>query len=195
MLMKNYKMIFSWGALLVYLLLFSQGVFQGLDTFAYNFISSFRHETLTSLMIGITSLGAWYSMVIIAVIILLIDKRKGLIMSANMIFITILNYLIKITVMRPRPFVEHLVRETSFSFPSGHSMVSFAVFGLITYYLYPKHKFLSYAVMILPIFIGLTRIYLGVHYATDVIGGFLFSFAWLCTIIPLLKKNNSLSIS
>lgn len=195
MLIKNYKMVLSWGILLVYLLLFSQGAFQGLDTLAYNFISSFRHENLTPLVIGVTSLGAWYSMVIIAVIILLIDKRKGLIMSANMILITILNQFIKVMIMRPRPFVEHLVRETSFSFPSGHSMVSFAVFGLIAYFLYSKHKFLSYVIMILPILIGLTRIYLGVHYATDVIGGFLFSFAWLCTMIPLIKKHNILPTS
>lgn len=188
MLIKNYKMILSWGVLLVYLYLFSQGVFQGLDTLAYNFISSFRHPALTPFVIAMTSLGAWYSMVIIALIIFLIDKKKGFLMSMNMILIAILNNLIKVMVMRPRPFVEHLVRETSFSFPSGHSMVSFAVFGLIAYYLYSKHKILSYVIMVLPILIGLTRIYLGVHYATDVIGGFLFSLAWLCTMIPLIKK-------
>lgn len=192
---KNYKILISWGLLIVYLILFFQGVFQGLDAWAYDFLSSLRHPSLTFVMIAITSLGAWYSMVVLALIILLIDRRKGIIMSVHMILVTILNSLIKMIVMRPRPLVEHLVRETSFSFPSGHSMVSFAVFGLIAYALYAQHRKLSYVVMLLPLLIGMTRIYLGVHYATDVIGGFLFALVWLCTMIPFLKKHNILPVS
>ncbi|MEG0365486.1 MAG: phosphatase PAP2 family protein [Coprobacillus sp.] len=189
----NYKwVIVSWLLLISYLALFFTGNLNTLDNVGYEAISSLTSENMTGIMIAVTFLGSWVSIVIICVICLVIHFKKGLFISLNVSIIWIINFIIKNIIERPRPSVTRLVVETGFSFPSAHAMVSFGLFALIFYMLKDKYKLLAILIMIIPIFISVTRVYLGVHYTSDVIGGCLFAFTYLCTMIPILKYHKKL---
>ncbi|MEG0685286.1 MAG: phosphatase PAP2 family protein [Coprobacillus sp.] len=189
----DYKLMgISWILLIVYLILFFTGNINILDKVGYQTISSLTSESMTGIMIAVTFLGSWISVVIICIICLIIRFKKGLFISLNVSVIWILNYILKNIIERPRPSVTRLVVETGFSFPSAHAMVSFGLFALIFYMLKDKYKTIAILIMIIPVFISITRVYLGVHYTSDVIGGCLMAFTYLCTVIPILKYHKLL---
>ena len=199
-LIKTYKikfqyMLLSWLILIIYLIAFSLGAFTSLDQQVYQGLQALTSEQLTGIMIVITFLGSTLGIIIICMICLVTHIKKGFFISINVAIVAILNQLIKFIVARPRPDVIHLVKETSYSFPSAHAMASMAVFGMIAYFLWKKHKVIAVLTLSIPILIGITRIYLGVHFTSDVIAGFLFSITYLCTVIPVLKYHKILPIS
>jgi len=105
--------------------------------------------------------------------------------------IALLNNILKLIVRRARPTGFRLIAETGYSFPSGHSMVSMAFYGYLIYLIYKnvRNKKLRWTLMtcfsLLILIIGLSRIYLGVHYTSDVFAGFLFSLGYLVVYIKL----------
>lgn len=137
-----------------------------------------RNPVLDSIMIFITTLGDGGMIWIAATILLLIPRktRKVGIMSAVALLGSLLinNNLIKNIVQRPRPYVTFndirilIPTPSEFSFPSGHTSSSFAAAGVF-YSNLPK-KF-GIPAVILAGLIGLSRMYVGVHYPTDVIAG------------------------
>ena len=108
--------------------------------------------------------------------------------------ITVLNQLLKRILQRPRPTEFRIIEETGYSFPSGHSMVSMAFYGYLIYliYKYVKNKYVKWILIallsILICTIGVSRIYLGVHYTSDVLGGFLVSISYLILFISTVNK-------
>ena len=90
-----------------------------------------------------------------------------------------------------------LVKEGGYSFPSGHAMVSFGFYGFLIYLAYKKinNKKIKYPLIIslalLILLIGISRIYLGVHYATDIIGGFIIGFIYLIVFIKYFYNKKS----
>lgn len=103
----------------------------------------------------------------------------------NLALVVVLNLALKAIVQRPRPDGFQLAVESGFSFPSGHSMAAMAFFGLLIWLVwhYKRDRAMrnlccaAFAVII--VMIGVSRIYLGVHYASDVLAGFCVSLAWL----------------
>ena len=98
--------------------------------------------------------------------------------------------VMKLFFAKPRPELWHrLIPETSFSFPSGHAVGSMVVYGFIAYILakeMQQHKHIVYAAAsLLIIAIGLSRLYLGVHYPTDIIAGYGIGFLWLVTCLKV----------
>ena len=97
-------------------------------------------------------------------------------------------------VRRPRPSVLRLVDESGYSFPSGHSMVSVALYGIIVYTIYKnvKNKYVKWISIVLlsllVLLIGFSRIYVGVHYFTDVVGGFTLGLVVLIIYIDIYDK-------
>ena len=95
---------------------------------------------------------------------------------------------------RPRPTEFRIIEETGYSFPSGHSMISMAFYGYLIYliYKYVENKNVKWILIsllsILICLIGISRIYLGVHYTSDVLGGFLISISYL--VIYISAVNN-----
>jgi undecaprenyl-diphosphatase len=105
-----------------------------------------------------------------------------------------LNLLLKSTFNRPRPLLP-LVSASGLSFPSGHAMISASFYGLLIYLVQThmrRHQTLRWGLTVglslLILLIGLTRVYLRVHYASDVLAGFAAGLVWLVSAIPLLQK-------
>lgn len=105
-----------------------------------------------------------------------------------------LNKLIKTAVQRPRPDdVVHLISEGGFSFPSGHSITSMFVFGLLIFLVRSNVRnktaanVLTAVLSIPMILIGLSRIYLGVHYPTDVLAGWCLGIAVTAAVIGIKR--------
>ena len=125
----------------------------------------------------------------IASLVLITNKRIAVSVVSNLVLIALLNNILKLIVRRARPTGFRLVEETGYSFPSGHSMVSMAFYGYLIYLIYKnvKNKKLRWTLMtgfgILIFIIGMSRIYLGVHYTSDVFAGFLFSLGYLVVYI------------
>ncbi len=104
----------------------------------------------------------------------------------------VLNQGMKLAFVRPRPMLwPRLIRETSYGFPSGHAMGSFVLYGFLAYVLadrYPRQSRSIYGIAVgLISLIGLSRLYLGVHYPTDVLAGYAVGFLWLMTCILMLR--------
>ncbi len=124
----------------------------------------------------------------------LLNKKIGISIFSNLVIVTILNQLLKAILQRPRPTEYRIVEETGYSFPSGHSMVSMAFYGYLIYliYKYVKNKYIKWiSIVLLSILvcsIGISRIYLGVHYTSDVLGGFLISMSYLVIYISAVNK-------
>lgn len=164
-------------------------------------VQSYLYDSLGSVgglvFIVITYIGSAYvsfPILGILVIIFLYQKRywTTLLLVVNLIGVRQLNWLLKSIFDRPRPDLEHLVEVSSASFPSGHSMNSIAFFGFLAFLLHQKLKgsgqfsrWVWISAVVLIGFIGLSRVYLGVHYPLDVIGGFLGGGAWLLFSILL----------
>ena len=116
-------------------------------------------------------------------------------MIVNLITIFFSNQLLKRIVERPRPEGFRIVEELGYSFPSGHSMVSMAFYGLFIYFIYEKvkNKYIKWTSIILLtlliVLIGISRIYLGVHYASDVLAGFLLSISYLGLFTHIIKDD------
>jgi membrane-associated phospholipid phosphatase len=105
-----------------------------------------------------------------------------------------LNLILKYLFNRERPLVPHLVQSYGLSFPSGHAMISASFYGLIIYLIWkhvanPVWRWILigfFAIFI--ILIGFSRVFLHVHYATDVLAGFAAGLLWVIIAIYLLKK-------
>ncbi|WP_122645842.1 phosphatase PAP2 family protein [Enterococcus mediterraneensis] len=107
----------------------------------------------------------------------------------------VLNPLIKFVFLRERPTLEHLVTEHSYSFPSGHSTGSMVLFGTLLFLVpvFFHNTVGQWAARIvlgfLILSIGISRIYLGVHFPSDVLGGYTLGLGWLCLSYPLYQKQ------
>ncbi|SDA50782.1 phosphatase PAP2 family protein [Mesorhizobium qingshengii] len=158
---------------------------------------------LEGAMRDITSLGSVSVLVLITaatIIYLLLIRRPA---TAFLIFVAVaggqaLSSLLKVGVDRPRPeLVSHLVTETSLSFPSGHAMLSavtYLTLGSLAARFLPgrttKVYVLSLAVLT-TLLVGVSRIYLGVHWPSDVLAGWCAGFAWamLCWLVARLLQR------
>ncbi|WP_461611304.1 phosphatase PAP2 family protein [Cytobacillus kochii] len=145
---------------------------------------------LTTFIDRFTFLGSvlWFVIATVVVIVLLVLKKK----YALAIYIcltsgvgALLNWALKHYFKRERPDILPLIEETGYAFPSGHSMGSFIFYGSLAFVIIhvAKKTSMKWAVAIimglLILSIGLSRIYLGVHYPSDVAAGFLVGAIWL----------------
>ncbi len=202
---KNLKWFILLIGLIVFLKLaedvFRKEILQA-DIVGYKLISGLLiSDFATPIAKFITNFGG--ALVLIGTTIVLAisikNRRIGLSIVANLGIITGLNLLLKQIVQRPRPTEYRIVNETGYSFPSGHSMVSMAFYGFLIYliYKYVKNPYLKIGLItflsILIISIGISRIYLGVHYTSDVMAGFCISVSYL--VLYVSSVNNWIKAS
>ena len=171
------------------------------DDKIYQFIISFQNDTLTNIMKFITSLAnplTILSLCLISLLSLIWKYKASIYLIIITIISTVFNFLTKNIVLRTRPDHLRLIEETGYSFPSGHAMGSITFYGFIIFLL-SKSKINKYLKIFLSIIIGLTifligisRIYVGVHYPSDIIGGFLLGYIILISSIEFLTKKGYL---
>lgn len=168
-----------------------------IDNAIYETIIKIMNSNITAIMIFISFLGSAITLITLALasIFLVKDKKYSKIIMLNLALSFILNRILKLIIARPRPPRLRLVIENGYSFPSGHSMVSFAFYGFLIYLINKnlKNKKIKYPLIILLslliLLIGISRIYLGVHYVTDVLGGYIIGLIYLIVFIKILKKK------
>ena len=199
-IVKNLKWIILFICLIGFLALaedvFNKEIMNG-DIIGYKFISTYLiSDFATPIAKFITNFGGAIFLIGIAVILFIVIKNKkiGISIITNLGIITILNQLLKRILQRPRPEEFRIINESGYSFPSGHSMISMAFYGYLIYliYKYVKNKYLKWFLItilgILIVNIGISRIYLGVHYTSDVLAGFLISISYLIVYISIVNK-------
>lgn len=154
-----------------------------------------RTPLLTKIFLIITNLGSPYVLIVLTLLsFLLKNKKLSFIITGNLGLITIINQVLKFIVKRPRPSDLFLIVETGYSFPSGHSMVSLSFYGLLIYFIYKYFKNKKLKIFLITLFsliivlIGVSRVYLGVHFVSDVISGFLLSLSYLIIFIKVINK-------
>lgn len=174
----------------LFLLFYVQGVWSVVDETAFAWAFAIRQEALTVFFQALTFLGTGYAMAPLAIITAIVMLRKGCRAEALVIVVTLLgaflvNEGMKAYFARPRPEGLHLIAlPGSYSYPSGHAMVGSAfyliLFDLIRFQLRHKNgaRLLGIAGVVLALLLPVSRVYLGVHYASDVLSG----FAWALTL-------------
>lgn len=159
------------------------------DTRVANLLFAFRNAELVKIFTWITLLANWQivaSSVVLLSLVLWLRKNKVYVLP---LWITVagsgfFNSLGKLAFHRPRPGVA-LYIEHSFSFPSGHATMAVAFYGFVVYVLFRQIKKWKYKInafffgLVLILAIGLSRLYLGVHFLSDVWGGYLLGALWL----------------
>ena len=199
-IVKNLKWITLFICLVGFLALaedvFHKEIMNG-DIIGYKIISTFLISDFTTPIAKfITNFGGAIFLIILTVVLVILIKNKkiGLSIFSNLVIITALNQLLKRVLQRPRPTEYRIIEETGYSFPSGHSMVSMAFYGYLIYliYKYVKNKYIKWiSIVLLSLLIcsiGISRIYLGVHYTSDVLGGFFISISYLVIYVSAVNK-------
>lgn len=168
------------------------------DLAIITWVQSFISPRLTSLMEFFTFMGSAsgiISVAVITIIIMLFNKKwwEAVFFVVAVVGSTLFNSLLKWLFHRARPEIHPLITETGYSFPSGHSMSSIVTYGMIMIFLTLFFKTAWAKTLTIIIFsllillIGISRIYLGVHYPSDVIAGFSAGGTWLIVCLIFLK--------
>lgn len=163
-----------------------------LDLMIYRGIQPLQTSWLTSLISKITDLGSAIFYFMIVIVVLMFHKKyaQALFISVSVGFIG--NYLAKGIIQRARP-LEKLIMETGYSFPSGHTTCAVLFYGTVALMMYHsdlKYRKIAVGLSVSMIFIiAFTRIYLHVHYFTDILGGITFGFILLTIIHDKVFKN------
>ena len=170
---------------------------ENFDVTCYNFLDKYIiREKITPIVKVITEIGSRYFVIPATKIVWPFIKKKKINIAfiVNLVIATILNIILKNIFHRQRPTENILVVEKGYSLPSGHSMINMALYGFLIYLIFKrvKNKYVKWPLIILlsilVLLIGISRIYLGAHYASDVIAGFLISIAYLALYTSLLKN-------
>lgn len=169
------------------------------DTRVMDFFISLRSPGLTDIVVFITNIGDIYGYLVLTTIAVVVFfwNYKSLKFSLQLIGIQLISILsniaLKRVIDRARPSEEHLVVIKSLSYPSGHAMSAIAFYGFLIYLLFQVKMPKALRLVLIGVFIfmilaiGLSRIYLGVHYPSDVVGGFIAGLIWVTFCITLFN--------
>lgn len=197
--LKYFKWFVAGIALIIFVVLFAlvnSDVIEVFDSFCYKYISLLICPKMTFFVKFITSFGGATALISFALIIMLLSKEKkyGVFAGSNLLIVYLFNLLLKSIFSRPRPIDINLIEESGYSFPSGHAMISTAFYGFLIYLIWQtkfnkKIKWLYTVLLsILILLICTTRVYLGVHYASDVVAGFFVAITYLIMFVSIVSK-------
>lgn len=169
------------------------------DSQITDFITSFRTPELNKFFQFVTDLGDLYAYIIATTLaaIFFFFRLKNKWFLFQLLGVLILSALANIALKRAfdraRPTIEHLVVVKTLSYPSGHAMSAMAFYGFLTYLVFQikmKHwlrAVLASIFIFLILAIGISRIYLGVHFPSDVAGGFIAGLIWVAFCVVLFN--------
>lgn len=183
------------------------GITTNFEGWAYSEAVEKMSPLTTSIVKIITHIGDSPIIISFCLLLIIIPKSRKTIalpVSLTVILSSFLNIALKNIFARERPNILRLINETNYSFPSGHAMINASLYTILILLIFRfiKNKSLkitlSAVCLVLVIAIGYSRVYLGVHYAGDVIGGWLIGFALSVLVyfiwngrIPTQKLKNS----
>lgn len=175
----------------------TEGETKWFDEATLTYINSFSSAFWDTFFVLITQLGGVIGVIAItAGMLSLLTYRKkyksALIIGAAVGGAAILNLVLKYVFERARPDLwEQLVVETSYSFPSGHAMISSALgIAIIIVFWKTRYRIAASIISISYILlVGFSRLYLGVHYPTDILAGWLVSGAWLVIVMLIVNSK------
>lgn len=162
-----------------------------LDYYIENILNSLYNSWLFSFFSYITSLGSvGFALIVSVCLVVFLCKSGKTALAKRFVLFLALNeltvFFTKWFINRPRPFAASIVGEADGSFPSGHAAVSIFIYGFLAYYFsknYPNKKLVKVLFSLVIILIGFSRLYLDVHYFSDVLGGYLIGALFLSLLI------------
>ena len=167
--------------------------FEVIDSKIQNFFLQNETSFLTKFMFFISGFGSMIFFFTLSVVfagyLYIRKKADAFIFIAIIYSAVVINIFLKFFYERPRPDLNPLVIENSYSYPSFHAMGSMVLYFSIAYFIYRETKSKSLTVILSSLFtllvllIGISSIYLGVHFPSDVIAGFLSGFIWIMVIV------------
>ncbi len=171
-----------------------------LDTYVFQHLSSIVSPKMTKLMLFITFFGSSYFLFPAYILLILYflffrrDRKLSLDVAAVGITSTIILFSLKAIFHRHRPLDPVVRTVNGFSFPSGHSFSSFTFFGLLIFILWKQQMnsrlrwVLTFFFIFFACCISFSRVYLHVHYASDVVAGFFLCLVWLGISLWMLNQ-------
>lgn len=182
------------------------------DKVVISFVQGWEAPWLTTIMTFFTWVGSAFVVTPITIIVflLLYFRWKKHAQAYLLVFVIVgtvsLNTLLKLYFKRERPEIHRIMDATGFSFPSGHTMMAFSLYAILGFIAWRIINTKAGAVMLIlfvifmTCIIAISRIYLGVHYPSDIVGGLFASGLWLTISIALYmsfqtrhaKKNEHL---
>jgi len=170
------------------------------DASVLRFVARFRHPWLNGLAMDLTALGSpvvvgLFTFAFGALLIIAADRQGAMALVASSLASALLTFIMKSLLERPRPeLVPRLVAVSGLSYPSGHSLASSAVY-LTAAFVIARHMetvgqrvgAIAFSAVIV-LLIGTSRVYLGVHFPSDVFGGILLGTAWALLMAALIRR-------
>jgi undecaprenyl-diphosphatase len=166
------------------------GAAAGFDTAVRGAVHSWASPVVTTLMLGLSATGTDAFMGALGFLsvwrLLHLERRRdAVVFVITVLAAEALMEILKLAFHRARPMPFFAERPDSFSFPSGHALKS-AVFYILLAALASRHWAVRAAAVLLALLIGISRIYLGVHYPTDVLGG--YAVAAVCLAAAFYRR-------
>lgn len=206
------ELILSWaiflGSFILFFIVTGNVIYSKQEEFdkeVFSFLNKHITEPRTDFMEAITFLASRNFITGLAIVILLyflfVKKHHWYSLKIPVVALgsISLNLVLKSLFNRPRPLLPHLVESSGLSFPSGHAMISISFYGLLIYLVWIEVKnkvvrsFLILFLLLIIYLIGFSRIYLRVHYASDVIAGFAVGTIWLITSLFIVTRLENFS--
>lgn len=175
------------------------------DFAVFDFLERFVSDAMNDFMLGITFLGTHHFLIpanlLLIAYFLFVKKHRWYSIKVPVVALggVTLMWLLKMLFNRPRPLIPLLKEAAGLSFPSGHAMMSFSFYGLLIYLVWHNvgNKWakgvLIALLLLLILIIGFSRIYLRVHYASDVAAGFCVGIIWLVLSLWVTRRIETYS--
>ena len=184
------------GFIVLTILLLTNNI-SSFDDFIYKYFFQMRNKFFDIFFIFFTRLGDIIPVTIITICLLMIfNKEDRYILGSSMIITLLINQGLKYIIQRPRPPVEErLISQGGYSYPSGHSMMAMCLYGVVIYLINTRLKnkklkiILTIILSIIILLIGVSRIYVRVHYPSDVLGAYLLTILILIINITLINNH------
>lgn len=169
------------------------GTLAGFDLAVRNTVHSWSTPILTRAMLGITRLGSWSFLVTLGLLAAFLLARRGRVRAAVILAISafgaeLFDQALKALFRRPRPEAFFGMSPANYSFPSGHSVESCCFYGVLAAIVAVNARSQGERIGIwvmaslITLAVGISRIYLGVHYPTDVLGGYTAAVVWVSIV-------------